>query len=188
MDSQGQLTRQGHLYWPAKPIPRGFTYRTPFLHVFTEAGLFLFNVETGVWVASAAGLRRLRPLIASDGHLCLMSSGGNASSSTGVVSKLAASQSAVSSGGGSGSSTLGSANPASMPPMSGAALIYLPPPRQSMFASTVQRRGGGTGRQASMLSRPVIGGQVERQLDLANVAPLDATVRARVSLKWIHVV
>ncbi len=162
------MARQGHLFWPAKPLPRGFTYRAPFLHVFTEAGLFLFNVETGVWVASAAGTRRLQPLVASDGHLCLMTSPGSGSA---ALSKLASAQNAAAAVASGGT----------------AALVYLPPPRQSMFAAAAAQKRRNTSLLTTPLVRPLGTGQSgERQLELGSVVPLDATAKARVrcTLTW----
>lgn len=181
VDSQGQLTRQVYLFWPAKPLPHGFALRQPFLYVFTEAGLFLFNVETSTWSASAAGLRRLRPLNTSDGHLCLMTH-----SSIQGLSKLVNSGGSSSSGSANGGSSSGNVSGIGIGGFSGtanASLVYLPPPRQSMFASVQRRRTNASLLTSSPLTRPLgVGGSgIERQLELNNVTLLDANTRARKS-------
>ncbi|KAL5108983.1 Serine/threonine-protein kinase MRCK beta [Taenia crassiceps] len=179
VDSQGQLTRQVYLFWPAKPLTRGFAYRQPLLYVFTEAGLFLFNVETSTWSASAAGLRRLRPLNSFDGHLCLMTH-----SSIQGLSKLVSSGSSSSANGGSSSGNAGGSGSGGFSGTANSSLVYLPPPRKSMFAS-VQRRRTNTSLLSSPLIRPLgVSGGVERQLDLNNVALLDANARARKSRRF----
>ncbi|VDD74359.1 unnamed protein product [Mesocestoides corti] len=175
IDSQGQPTRPTHLFWPAKPLSRGFAYRQPFLHVFTESGLFLFNVETSTWSASAAGTRRLLPLSTSDGYLCLMTHG-----SSQAVPKLSSSV-----GGGGGVGGIGGAAGSFSHQGATATLVYLPPPRQSMFASLQRRRNASL--LTSPLTRPLshlTSSDPDRQLDLGNVSLLDATTRVRKSRRF----
>uniref|UniRef100_A0A158R993 Phorbol-ester/DAG-type domain-containing protein n=1 Tax=Taenia asiatica TaxID=60517 RepID=A0A158R993_TAEAS len=180
VDSQGQLTRQVYLFWPAKPLPRGFAYRQPFLYVFTEAGLFLFNVETSTWSASAAGSRRLRPLNTSDGHLCLMTH-----SSIQGLSKLVSSGSSGGANGGSNSGNVSGSGSGGLSSTANASLVYLPPPRKSMFASVQRRRTNTSLLTSSPLTRPLgVGGGMERQLELNNVTLLDASARARKSRRF----
>nr|CDS31588.1 Serine/threonine-protein kinase Genghis Khan [Hymenolepis microstoma] len=181
VDSQGQLTRQVYFFWPAKALPRGFVYRQPYLYVFTEAGLFLFNVETSTWITSAAGSRRLRLLNSTDGHICLMSHYTNVVSQG--ISKLVTAAGVNSSGSGGSATGMNGSN-GSQDVISGlggmtshASLVYIPPPRQSVFAS-VQRRRTNT----SILPRPSYG--FERQLELDNIALLDSATRPRKSRRF----
>lgn len=177
VDSQGQLTRQVYLFWPAKPLPRGFAYRQPFLYVFTEVGLFLFNVETSAWSASAAGSRRLRPLNTFDGHLCLMTH-----SSIQGLSKLVSSGSSSSANGGSSSGNVSGSGGGGFTGTANASLVYLPPPRKSVFASVQRRRTNTSLLTSSPLTRPPgVSSGMERQLELNNITLLDANARARVS-------
>ncbi|KAM7535308.1 hypothetical protein Aperf_G00000094837 [Anoplocephala perfoliata] len=184
VDSQGQLTRQVYLFWPAKALHQGFAYRQPYLYVFTEAGLFLFNVETSTWSASAAGSRLLRPLNSGDGHLCLMS---HHTSGQGVSKLAAAASAAVNSNGGAAVADGGSgANDSGIGgtgTSSHASLVYIPPPRQSVFASVQRRRTNTSLLGSSALIRPTSGG-LGRQLELDNAALLDSATRVRKSRRF----
>lgn len=91
VNSQGESSRSFHLFWPAKPLPHGFTFRAPHLFCFTEIGLFVFNVETGVWQGSLGG-RRLQPL-AADGHLCMLRPARAPGAQAGITSSSASSSS-----------------------------------------------------------------------------------------------
>ncbi|VDP67262.1 unnamed protein product, partial [Echinostoma caproni] len=73
VNTHRQRTRPDHLMWPAKLIgnnPFGFMW--PYLYVFTEAGLVVYEVTLGLWVSTLSG-RLMRPLC-WDSHLCLIQS------------------------------------------------------------------------------------------------------------------
>ncbi|KAG5448738.1 Serine/threonine-protein kinase mrck-1 [Clonorchis sinensis] len=71
VNTSRQRTRTDNLMWPAKLISTSpFAFTWPYLYVFTEVGLVVFNITSGLWVASLCG-RQVRPL-SSDAHLCLV--------------------------------------------------------------------------------------------------------------------
>ncbi|THD23789.1 Myotonin-protein kinase [Fasciola hepatica] len=73
VNTHRQRTRPDHLMWPAKLLagnPFGFMW--PYLYVFTEAGLVVYEVTLGLWVSTLSG-RLMRPLC-WDSHLCLIQS------------------------------------------------------------------------------------------------------------------
>ncbi|KAF5403765.1 Serine/threonine-protein kinase MRCK beta [Paragonimus heterotremus] len=66
-----QRTRSDNLMWPSKLIPTNpFAFVWPYLYVFTEIGLIVYQVTTGMWVATLSS-RYTRPLC-PDAHLCLV--------------------------------------------------------------------------------------------------------------------
>lgn len=73
VNTHRQRTRPDHLMWPAKLIPTNpFGFMWPYLYVFTEAGLVVYDVTLGLWVSTLSG-RLMRPLC-WDSHLCLIQS------------------------------------------------------------------------------------------------------------------
>ncbi|TNN20452.1 Serine/threonine-protein kinase MRCK gamma [Schistosoma japonicum] len=70
MNSSRKRTRPDNLMWPAKLISgTAVSFSYPYLYVFTEAGLVVFNAVTGCWVSTLSSCR-LQPL-SMDAHLCL---------------------------------------------------------------------------------------------------------------------
>ncbi|VDQ12747.1 unnamed protein product, partial [Trichobilharzia regenti] len=70
MNTQRKRTRPDNLMWPAKLISgSAISYSYPYLYVFTEAGLVVFNALTGCWVSTLSSCR-VHPLN-MDAHLCL---------------------------------------------------------------------------------------------------------------------
>lgn len=66
-----QPTRSDHLMWPAKPISTNpFVCLWPYLYVFTNAGLIVYDIKTGQWITTLGG-RHIQPLN-PDAHLCLI--------------------------------------------------------------------------------------------------------------------
>ncbi|KAF6771663.1 hypothetical protein AHF37_09768, partial [Paragonimus kellicotti] len=60
-----QRTRSDNLMWPSKLIPTNpFAFVWPYLYVFTEIGLIVYQVTTGMWVATLSS-RYTRPLFLS---------------------------------------------------------------------------------------------------------------------------
>ena len=184
VDMEGHLTREVYLFWPSRPLSHGFAYHEPLLHVFTEAGLFVFDVETSTWVASAAGSRRLRPLNCSDAHLCLMSHASNPAQGLSKLANATATATATTTnvGSASGGAGSGSAGGGALSGTANASLVYLPPPRQSVFG-TAQRRRTNTSIFSSSTRAPPLGcyAAAERRLELDSAALLDANTRVRVS-------
>ncbi|KAL3316656.1 Serine/threonine-protein kinase MRCK beta, partial [Cichlidogyrus casuarinus] len=70
VNSARKKTRTEELVWGATPLQSGFAYRAPYMYVSTEAGLLVYNVFTGIWVATLSS-RRVLPLV-KDAHLCLV--------------------------------------------------------------------------------------------------------------------
>ncbi|BHF71654.1 hypothetical protein SprV_0401471400 [Sparganum proliferum] len=179
VNSQRRCTRPQHLFWPARPRPgSSFAYRAPFLYVFTDVGLVLFNVETGVWEATAGGLRTLTPL-AADGHICAQQhstavAGGNA----------AKAPTASSSSSSSSSSALGCVS-----------LLYLPlTPRHTISAAAACLAAAAQSCSSSLRRRPIsrlgldVTGSPTHYLDLSAVSMLDANTRLRKSprFSWLN--
>ncbi|CAH8833928.1 unnamed protein product [Trichobilharzia szidati] len=71
MNTQRKRTRPDNLMWPAKLISgSAISYSYPYLYVFTEAGLVVYNAVTGCWVSTLSSCR-VHPLN-MDAHLCLV--------------------------------------------------------------------------------------------------------------------
>ncbi|VDO76921.1 unnamed protein product [Schistosoma curassoni] len=70
MNSNRKKTRPDNLMWPAKLISgTAVSFSYPYLYVFTEAGLVVFNAITSCWVSTLSSCR-VQPL-SMDAHLCL---------------------------------------------------------------------------------------------------------------------
>ncbi|CAH8453296.1 unnamed protein product [Dicrocoelium dendriticum] len=70
VNTRRQRTRSDNLMWPAKPISTNpFVCLWPYLYVFTNAGLVVYNIKTGQWITTLGG-RHIQPLN-PDAHLCL---------------------------------------------------------------------------------------------------------------------
>ncbi|VDM04723.1 unnamed protein product [Schistocephalus solidus] len=167
VNSQRRCTRPQHLFWPARPRPgSSFAYRAPFLYVFTDVGLLLFNVETGVWEATAGGSRTLTPL-STDAHICAKQhsaavAGGNAAK----------------------------ASPSSASASGCVSLLYLPlTPRHTISAAAACLAAAAQSCSSSLRRRPIsrlgldVTGLPTHYLDLSAVSLLDANTRLRVRAK-----
>ncbi|CAH8297150.1 unnamed protein product [Schistosoma turkestanicum] len=70
INSSHKRTRPDNLMWPAKLISgTAVSFSYPYLYVFTEAGLVVFNAVTGYWVSTLSSCR-VQPL-SMDAHLCI---------------------------------------------------------------------------------------------------------------------
>uniref|UniRef100_A0A0X3PUI3 non-specific serine/threonine protein kinase n=1 Tax=Schistocephalus solidus TaxID=70667 RepID=A0A0X3PUI3_SCHSO len=172
VNSQRRCTRPQHLFWPARPRPgSSFAYRAPFLYVFTDVGLLLFNVETGVWEATAGGSRTLTPL-STDAHICAQQhsaavAGGNAAK----------------------------ASPSSASASGCVSLLYLPlTPRHTISAAAACLAAAAQSCSSSLRRRPIsrlgldVTGLPTHYLDLSAVSLLDANTRLRKSprFSWLN--
>ncbi|XP_043829061.1 serine/threonine-protein kinase MRCK gamma [Dromiciops gliroides] len=70
VDRTGKKSRSQELLWPAAPI--GWGYTAPYLTVFSENAIDVFDVRKAEWVQSVP-LKKVRPLN-SEGSLCLYGS------------------------------------------------------------------------------------------------------------------
>ncbi|CAH8454000.1 unnamed protein product [Heterobilharzia americana] len=71
MNTNRKRTRPDNLMWPAKLISgSAISFSYPYLYVFTEAGLVVFNAISGCWVSTLSSCR-VQPLN-MDAHLCLV--------------------------------------------------------------------------------------------------------------------
>ncbi|XP_046878100.1 serine/threonine-protein kinase MRCK alpha-like [Hypomesus transpacificus] len=68
VDSQGRRSRQQELMWPA--VPLSACYNAPYLSVYSENAVDVFDVNTMEWIQSIP-LKKVRPLN-SDGSLNLL--------------------------------------------------------------------------------------------------------------------
>ncbi|CAL8078310.1 unnamed protein product [Calicophoron daubneyi] len=73
VNTHRQRIRADNLMWPAKLVSdHPFAFSWPHLYVFTEIGLVVYNVITGIWVDTLS-CQHVHPL-SLDAHLCIVQS------------------------------------------------------------------------------------------------------------------